>query len=1435
MSKSGSPEDGRSESQAQPSSVRRGRFSLSNLSIKHRLPLLIGTLLSGIIIASTWAAYRGVKQSALELGRERLLSLTEQLASLSQQSTVTLTGRTLTVANDPAIRAFLRSPSPATRPGAAAVLQQFTAPQDPNYLQVELWSANHALVLAVPDGSTPEPADLKTEFKQCATDPFKTAGAMRLVKDTVAYPVVAAVKDDAGKPIAYLVRWRKVSATPEARQQLADLLGSQAALYLGNSQGDVWTDLLKVVPQPPIDVRSTLELTHYTRDGNSVMAMGRQVKGTPWFILVEFPDQVFLAQAGGFLRRMGVIGLVLLALGVAGALALSRNITRPLQALTEAASAISGGDYSRLVGIRQNDELGALASAFNAMVVKARDSQRDLEREVRERTFLLEAAPCAMLMVDEGGRVSLANTQATHLFGYTQAELLGQPVEMLLPERYRAAHPGHRAGFLKHPATRAMGAGRDLYGLRKDGREVPIEIGLNPIQTSDGAFILASIIDITERKRAEKALQETNQTLQTFIQASPLAIVALDLERKVKLWNRAAERLFGWTESEVMGRLLPTIPEADLQRHLAFREQFLRNEGGPVFSNLETRRVRKDGSIIQVSSSFAPLRDAQGAIIGTIGILADITERKRAEEKLRENQAQLTGIIGSATDAIITINAEQQITLFNTAAEQMFGCTAEEALGQPIDRFIPERFRPAHQEHVERFGQTNVSKRSMGALGAIYGLRINGEEFPIEASISQIEVGGQKLFTVILRDITERRRAEEALRESEERFRLMVESVQDYAIILLDPSGHVVNWNAGAERIKGYREAEIIGQHFSCFYLPEDVAGGKPERELKIAAAEGQFEDEGWRVRQDGSRFWASVVTTAMRDNRGSLIGFSKLMRDLTERKRAEDRFRLAVESAPNAMVMANRQGQIVLVNSQTERLFGYTREELIGQPVELLVPERFRHQHPEYRTSFSAAPQTRAMGAGRGLYGLRKDGSEVPIEIGLNPIEIEGETLVLSSIVDITERRRAEEALRERTARLREQSELINLSQDAIIVRNTEGKIVHWNRGAVEMYGWTQEEAQGQTTHQLLQTQAPIPAEEIEAILRTAGRWEGELKHTRCDGSQIIVESRHVLIRARQGAAAAILEINRDITERRRAQEEINKLNTELEQRVVERTAQLEAANKELESFSYSVSHDLRAPLRAIDGFSRILLEDFAVQLSEEAQDYLQSVRSNTQQMGHLVDDLLNFSRLGRQPLKKRPVALADLVRQTLADLSGEQAGRRVEISIGELPPCQADPVLLKQVFVNLLANALKFTSHRETAVIEIGCLPMADCGQRSALNWIADSSSHAGAHQSIISSGQEKKLQSNSTHCVDRNPQSAIEGCVYFVKDNGAGFEMQYAHKLFGVFQRLHRAEDYEGTGVGLAIVQRIIHRHGGRVWAEAVPNQGATFYFTLEGGPQ
>jgi signal transduction histidine kinase len=286
---------------------------------------------------------------------------------------------------------------------------------------------------------------------------------------------------------------------------------------------------------------------------------------------------------------------------------------------------------------------------------------------------------------------------------------------------------------------------------------------------------------------------------------------------------------------------------------------------------------------------------------------------------------------------------------------------------------------------------------------------------------------------------------------------------------------------------------------------------------------------------------------------------------------------------------------------------------------------------------------------------------------------------------------------------------------------------------------------------------------------------------------ARIVSSEKNYAIRAvsnsRDELGLLVTAFNEMLAQIQQGHRELQKARDELEERVVERTAQLEAANKELEAFSYSVSHDLRAPLRAAAGFSYILLEEHGAFLVPEAQRYLRLICDNVQQMGQLIDDLLTFSRLSRQPLSKQPVALADLTRQVLNELEPMPGEGCIEVAIGDLPTCQADPALLKRVLVNLLTNAIKFSSKREVPRIAVDC-------------------QHEGGTQ------------------------------VYFVKDNGVGFDMRYVDQLFGVFQRLHRSEEYDGTGVGLAIVQRIIHRHGGRIWAEAAVDHGATFYFTLEG---
>jgi PAS domain S-box-containing protein len=523
----------------------------------------------------------------------------------------------------------------------------------------------------------------------------------------------------------------------------------------------------------------------------------------------------------------------------------------------------------------------------------------------------------------------------------------------------------------------------------------------------------------------------------------------------------------------------------------------------------------------------------------------------------------------------------------------------------------------------------------------------------------------------------------------------------------------------------------------------------------------------------------------------GELVQLERAEAEVAARARVENALRTSEEtksailaSALDAIITMDHDGQIAEFNAAAERMFGYGRAQVLGLVLaDVIIPTALRDKHRRGLMHYNATGDGPVLGQRLELSALRADGTEFPVELTITRLPTEGPPMFTGFLRDLTERKQAETSQTLLAA-------IVESSSDAIISKTMDGIVTSWNPAAERTYGYSAKEMIGQSIVRLI---PPDERAEFAAILTSLQRGapitEIETTRIRKDTTPVYVSLSISPMRDHGGLLVGATSIARDVSERKRADEEretaaeaIRALNADLERRVVDRTRELEDAITELEAFSYSVSHDLRAPLRAVSGFSRILLEEHGSALPDEAQHYLGLVTDNARQMSRLIDDLLAFARLSRQPLQKKLVPCDEIVGQVLVQLAPEHVGRKVEIVIGTLPSCGGDPALVKQVFVNLLSNALKFTRKREVAHIEVGC----------------------------------------------RQEDGEV---IYFVRDDGAGFDMQYAHKLFGVFQRLHRAEDFDGTGVGLAIVQRIVHRHGGRIWAEGAPDHGATFFFSLE----
>ena len=657
----------------------------------------------------------------------------------------------------------------------------------------------------------------------------------------------------------------------------------------------------------------------------------------------------------------------------------------------------------------------------------------------------------------------------------------------------------------------------------------------------------------------------------------------------------------------------------------------------------------------------------------------------------------------------------------------------------------------------------------------------------------------------ILADALSTIQAAAIIRESEERYRLLFDAGLD-AVLLTAPDGKILSANPAACSLFGRTERELIALGREGIV---DTTDPRLIPALEERQKTGKFHGELRFKRADGSTFDGEISSSFFHNRHGEIQN-GMVIRDVSQRKKIEQELikeknfnQTLVEHSPVFFVAIRPDGKTLMMNQSMLSALGYTRAEVIGADyIRTFVPESDRHNVEEvfYRLIRYSMPTINEN------YVLAKDGGRILVEWhGLNIVAENGDIDYFIGVgIDVTQRKTAEDALADSEALYRKLFE--DHSAVKLLIDPDTGTIVDANQAAETFYGWPRQTIKRMKISEINTLSAEEIKNQMEAA-RLSGRNHFEFQHRRASGDirDVEVFSSRIGIKGKDYLHSII----HDITDRRRAEEEISRLNVELEKKVDERTrelrdsqlallnivddlnettgnlaaanASLAAVNKELAAFSYSVSHDLRAPLRNIEGFSNALSEDCGAQLSDDGRLYLERIRLATQTMRQLIDDLLSLSRVTQTPLERKDVDLSALAQEIAGLVQSRSACGSVVVEIHEGMHVQADLRLVEIAMTNLLENAWKFTSKISHPHVWVGC-------------------------------------------------ENKDDETVYFVRDNGAGFDRRYANKLFGAFQRLHRAEDFPGTGIGLATVQRIIHRHGGRIWAEGEVGKGATFYFTL-----
>jgi PAS domain S-box-containing protein len=604
----------------------------------------------------------------------------------------------------------------------------------------------------------------------------------------------------------------------------------------------------------------------------------------------------------------------------------------------------------------------------------------------------------------------------------------------------------------------------------------------------------------------------------------------------------------------------------------------------------------------------------------------------------------------------------------------------------------------------------------------------------------------------------------------------IVDSSTD-AIIGKDLDGTITSWNKAAQQLFGYSAEEVVGRSVALL-IPDDRQQEEKHILERIRHGDRVEPFETVRTRKDGRAIEVSVTISPVKDPGGKVIGASKIARDITERKRMEkainesdDRFRNVIQSAMDAIITIDGQQKILMFNATAETMFSCQAKNAIGKNIESFIPHRFRQAHAGHIRRFAETGVTsRGMGGMTALWGLRADGTEFPIEASISQVISGGERLFSVILRDITERRRMEEALRESEDRFRG---VIESATDAVITVDAQQRIMMFNAAAAAMFLCPAGEAIGKTLDRFLpERYRAAHAEHIRRFGQTGVTSRkmgslGALWGLRGNGEEFPIEASISQVSTSKESLFSV--ILRDITERKRAEADLQK-----------HQADLDRSNRDLEQFAYAASHDLQEPLRAVAGCMHLLQARYQDKIDERANEYIHHAVDGASRMQNLIDDLLSFSRVGTRGGEFQAVACEKAVETALKNLSAAMEETQTRVECDTLPVVSGDLLQLSLLFQNLIGNAIKFRGPMSPSI-------------------------HIGAER-------------NGT------------GWTISVRDNGIGIDPQYFDRIFVIFQRLHTRKEYPGTGMGLALCKKIVERHGGRIWVESEFGKGTTFYFVL-----